>query len=412
MIPLGLKERSEVFENVRKAVAKKIFAPGFDPAAWASMVEARREQILRAVTVEEFEREVRDLLAQLKISHITFFHSSLLNIPPQYAIGATFQREQVNGAAHWMFQDVHEGNPPNQAGIQPGDLLLEIEGSPVAPPESPAFRMGGFCEVGIEKLSGEHAAIKLGVPLPKSKWHPIARPRLVSWSKPQPGIGLLKVTGFPGQVGIDVAREIDAAISELRDCDRLIIDLRGNPGGGAGGLRLMSYMTPGKIPVGYSITQKCAAKGFKKEKLPRFGKIPSRKIALYPLLLRYAFSDRSIVMVTEGLGPQPFHGRIVLLVNQHTASAAETIAGFAKENKLATIVGTKTPGQVLGGTGFKMGHGFVLRIPVVTFHTWSGTTLEGGGIEPDYTVGLDHADLRNGRDNQASQAMKIARAFP
>ncbi len=118
---------------------------------------------------------------------------------------------------------------------------------------------------------------------------------------------------------------------------------------------------------------------------PRFGKIPSRKIGLFPLLLRHAFSDRSIVMVTECLGPQPFHGRIVLLVNQHTASAAETITGFAKENKLATIVGTKTPGQVLGGTGFKTGHGFVLRIPVVTFHTWSGNTLEGRGVEPDFT---------------------------
>lgn len=58
-------------------------------------------------------------------------------------------------------------------------------------------------------------------------------------------------------------------------------------------------------------------------------------------------------MVTEGLGPQPFHGRIVLLVNQHTASGAEIITGFAKENKLATIVGTKTPGQVLGGTGMQ-----------------------------------------------------------
>ncbi|MGH9439690.1 MAG: S41 family peptidase, partial [Terriglobia bacterium] len=205
--------------------------------------------------------------------------------------------------------------------------MLEIEGRPVAPPEPPAFRMGGFCEVGIEKLNGERTTVKLGVPLPTSKWHPIVRPRLVSWSKPQPGIGLLKVTGFPGQVGIDVAKEIDQAISQLRGCDRLIIDLRGNPGGGAGGLRLMSYMTPEKIPVGYSLTQKRAAKGFKKEKLPRFGKIPSRKIALYPLLLRYAFSDRSIVMVTEALGPQAFHGRIVLLVNQHTASAAETITG-------------------------------------------------------------------------------------
>jgi carboxyl-terminal processing protease len=348
MIPIAIKERTEVFENVRKAVAKKIFAPGFDPNGWARLSEARRERILAGDTVEEFEGEVRALLAELKISHITFFHRSLLKIPPQYAIGATFQREQVNSVAHWMFQDVHEGSPPHMAGVQPGDLLLEIEGSPVSPPEPPAFRMGGFCEVAIERLNGERTSVKLGVPLPTSKWHPIVRPRLVSWSKPQPGIGLLKVTGFPGQVGIDVAKEIDHAISELRDCDRLIIYLRGNPGGGAGGLRLMSYMTPGKIPVGYSITQSRAAKGFKKEKLPRFGKIPSRKIGLFPLLLRHAFSDRSIVIVTEGLGPQPFHGRVVLLVNEHTASAAETITGFAKENKLETIVGTRTPGQVLG----------------------------------------------------------------
>jgi carboxyl-terminal processing protease len=269
--------------------------------------------------------------------------------------------------------------------------------------------MGGFCEVGIEKLNGERTAVRLGVPLPKSKWHPIVRPRLISWSKPEPGIGLLKVTGFPGQVGIDVAKEIDHAISELRDCDRLIIDLRGNPGGGAGGLRLMSYMTPGKVPVGYSVTQKRAAKGFKKEKLPRFGKIPSRKIGLFPLLLRHAFIDRSLVMVTEGLGPQPFHGRIILLVNQHTASAAETIAGFAKENKLATIVGTKTPGQVLGGTGFKMGHGFVLRMPVVTFHTWGGNTLEGNGVEPDHVVEFARDRLRNGLDPQIEQACRIAR---
>lgn len=170
----------------------------------------------------------------------------------------------------------------------------------------------------------------------------------------------------------------------------------------------MSYMTPGKIPVGYSITQKRAAKGFKKEKLPRFGRIPSRKIALCPLLLRYAFSDRSIVMVTEGLGPQSFHGRIVLLVNRHTASAAETITGFAKENRLATIVGTKTPGQVLGGTGFKMGHGFVLRLPVVTFHTWNGNTLEGKGVEPDFKVELSRPRLKETKDNQLEMALEVA----
>ena len=57
----------------------------------------------------------------------------------------------------------------------------------------------------------------------------------------------------------------------------------------------------------------------------------SRKSALLGLALRFAFRDRSIAIFTEGLGPQKFHGRAVLLVNQHRASAAEMIAGFVKE---------------------------------------------------------------------------------
>ena len=170
----------------------------------------------------------------------------------------------------------------------------------------------------------------------------------------------------------------------------------------------MGYMTPNKLPVGYSLSRKRAERGYNKEKLKRFDRIPSRKMELYGLMFRFAFSDKSIVMVTEGLGPQPFHGRIVLLVNQHTASMAETITGFARENKLATIVGTKTAGQVLGGTGFKVGHEFVLRIPVMTFYTWNGDCLEGKGVEPDYKVELSRDALKQGKDAQLQKAIEVA----
>jgi carboxyl-terminal processing protease len=408
MIPIGLKERTEVFNKVDDLTAKRLFAPSFDKNKWAQLVNSRRERILARETVEEFERAVRELLGELKISHVVFFHRSLQRIAPNYAIGATFQPCQVKSTARWMFQDVHDGSPPASADIRPGDLLLEIDGQPIAPPEMPTFRMGGLCEITIEKLGGEQTAVRLGVPLPKSQWHPINRPRLVSWSKPAPRIGYLKAAGFPGQVGMDVAREIDHAISELRDCDRLIVDLRGNPGGGAGGLRLMGYLTPDKLPVGYSLSRKRAEKGYSKEKLKRFDRIPARKSELYSLMFRFAFSDKSIAMVTEGLGPQPFHGKIVLLVNQHTASAAETVTRFARENKLATIVGTKTAGQVLGGTGFKVGHEFVLRIPVMTFYTWNGNCLEGKGVEPDYRVELSRDILKQGRDPQLEKAVEVA----
>ena len=77
----------------------------------------------------------------------------------------------------------------------------------------------------------------------------------------------------------------------------------------------MSYLTPGKKEVGYSLTRARKEKGYAREKLPRFGRIPSHKATLFWLALRYGFIDKSILVVTEGLGPQKFHGRVVILVN-------------------------------------------------------------------------------------------------
>src|SRR3954464_6194140 len=58
-------------------------------------------------------------------------------------------------------------------------------------------------------------------------------------SKIADGVGWLKVTKFPGAVGIDIAKQIDHAIQELEGCNRLVIDLRGNAGGGLAFLRVM-----------------------------------------------------------------------------------------------------------------------------------------------------------------------------
>jgi hypothetical protein len=64
---------------------------------------------------------------------------------------------------------------------------------------------------------------------------------------------------------------------KFQDVHEVIVDLRGNTGGGIGGLRLMSYLTPGKREVGYSLTRKRKEKGYCREELPRFGRIASRK---------------------------------------------------------------------------------------------------------------------------------------
>jgi C-terminal processing protease CtpA/Prc len=66
-------------------------------------------------------------------------------------------------------------------------------------------------------------------------------------------------------------------------------------------------------------------------------------------------AKKPVVLENEGLGSQPFHGRIALLVDRHTASAAEMIVAFARENGLATIIGEKTAGRLLSATSVKVG---------------------------------------------------------
>jgi len=136
--------------------------------------------------------------------------------------------------------------------------------------------------------------------------------------------------------------------------------------------------------VGYSLTRKRRERGCRREELTRFGPIPSHKVTLLWLAARYALVEKSILVVTEGLGQRRFHGRIVSLVNEHTASAGDMVSAFAEENSLATIVGTKTPGGLLRGSACNVGHGYILGLPGAAYITWQGRMLQNNGIVPKF----------------------------
>jgi C-terminal processing protease CtpA/Prc len=321
------------------------------------------------------------------------------------------QRVDANGSERWMFQDVHQGGPAYSAGIRPGDLLLGNGERDIRPPDDLTFSVGESASLLIEKLHGGQQTLTVQLPVPKSKTHPVTAPKAVHSERLSDEIGLLKVAMFPGVIGIDVAKDIDRAIGSLDGCNRLIVDLRGNTGGGIGGLRLMSYLTPGKLEVGYSLTRKRRERGYRREELTRFGRIPSHKATLIWLAARYALVEKSILVVTEGLGQQRFHGRVVLIVNEHTASAGEMVSAFAEENNLATIVGTKTPGRLLSGSAYKVGHGYILGLPVAAYLTWQGRMLENNGIAPKFSIELSREALKQGRDTQLGTAIDVAKAL-
>ena len=406
---LATETRGKIHARVCELVDKKHFDPHWNGVNWTELAANRKAEILRAGSDEQFEKQMQDLLNALKTSHTGFRHSRSPNVPARLAISATFMRCTLDGEERWMFQDVHEGGPAYVAGLRPGDILLQIGDQELRPPAPPIFPVGTDSQIVFRNRKGDSVNLTLHVQSPRSKNRPIIVPKSVLCSQLPDGIGWIKVTMFPGAVGIDVAHALDKAFDHVRDCDRLIVDLRGNTGGGIGGLRLMSYLTPGKKEVGYSLTRSRKQKGYDKEKLPRFGRIPSRKPTLLWLALRYGFIDKSILVVTEGLGSCRFHGRIVILVNEHTSSAGEMVAAFAEENGLATVVGTKTPGRLLSGRTFRVGSGYILGLPVAAYLTWQGTIIEGKGVTPQIPVELSPDRLIAGEDMQMQEALNLVK---
>lgn len=408
---LTSKAKHEVFEGVLSALTKKFYKPELLENGWHEAVAIHRATIEGSPTLEEFEQAVTALLQELKTSHVGFFHESARRASSRAALSATYLADETPFGSRWIFQDVHDGGAAALAGIQPGDILLRVDDKDIIPPQHPVFPMRATSKLNIVASDDSERTVTVNVSKPKGKKLHFVEPTLVQSKIVGDGIGYLKVAMFPGMIGVDVANEMSKAVAGLGKIKGLIIDLRGNTGGGAGALRLMSLLTPEKIPVGFSPGKRWVGRDLDKEKVafPRFGRIPSSKKALWLLALRYLpslITKSPIVLESEGYGPHSYQGNVVLLVDRHTASAAEMVAIFAKENRLATIIGEKTAGRLLSATSVKVGHGFRLALPTGAYYTWNDTALEGNPIEPDVVSEFDWRERRRGSDRQLDTALK------
>lgn len=408
---LSRSQRADIFDKTAQKISKHYFDPVFNGTNWPERAAEERSRIIAIEQPEPFELAMHDLVRSLRTSHTGFFHQSVRRVPARLAIGASFRRVETPDGAGWAVQDVHEGGPAHSAGLRPLDVLRKINSVPVVPPEQPMFPMGTKPRLLVERDSGI-LNLDVTIPPPRSREQPYSEPKAVSWSVLDGSVGYLKVSIFPGLIGLDVSREIDSAVKELAGCDRLILDLRGHLGGGLGVIRLMSHLTPDKIPIGYTVSRRKAEAGYRKEDLPKLDRLPTDKpnwIAVASLALKFGGRDPSVVFVSEGLGSQKWHGRVVILVNEHTVSAGEMVSAFAQENALAKIVGTETAGRLIPGSGFKVGHGYMVIMPKAAYLTWSGQRFEGTGILPDVEVPWSPDAYIAGDDNQLNAALGAVR---
>jgi carboxyl-terminal processing protease len=391
--------------QIQQLVQERFYNPKFRGRDWDAIVEQHRESLLESDSLDAFEIGANKMLKQLGSGALGLLRETS-KISSRNAIAASFRamKTPLDGN-RWVFQDVAPGGPADRARIKPGDTLLRIGEDEFAPPIKPAFAMGTEASVVIRLgASPQPHTVSISIPKAKHRDNPAAEPHAVVASV-QDDVGILKVSLFPGKLGIDFACDVTNAIeNELKGVEGLVIDLRGNPGGGIGGLRLMSYLTPDRLPIGYSLDRKLAETGYDKERLPRFNRLPKSKCEIPLLALRFA-RKKSVVLETEGLGPQRFHGKVAILVNEHTTCAAEMVALFAQERGLATIVGMPTPGRLVSHRGFKISHGFTLVIPTGAYSSWMGTRLDGNGVTPDVVADWTYESVQQDQDTQLEIAL-------
>jgi len=158
--------------------------------------------------------------------------------------------------------------------------------------------------------------------------------------------------------------------------NKLILDLRGNPGG-----YLSSAVNIGSwfIDEGDVILSESSGKEDAKSKIYR------------------------------SHGPRLFNDKLsfIVLVDGGSASASEILAGALREHGIAKLVGEKTYGKGSVQELVKITDDTSLKVTVANWFTPNGVSISLNGLEPDIKVPFTIKDIENKRDPQMDKAVEI-----
>lgn len=156
---------------------------------------------------------------------------------------------------------------------------------------------------------------------------------------------------------------------------KLILDLRGNPGGY---LDAAVSMASWFLPVGNVVVTE-----------------------------EFKGNAENIYHRSRGhniVGPEY---KIVILVDGGSASASEILAGALREYDRATLIGTKTFGKGSVQEYLKVTPETSLKVTVARWLTPKGVSISEGGLTPDIEVPMTAKDVEIGRDPQLEKAKEI-----
>lgn len=185
-------------------------------------------------------------------------------------------------------------------------------------------------------------------------------------------IGYINVSIF----GEKTYSQFKNALTELEDknMNSLIIDLRGNSGG---------YLTTVSSMLDLFIER---------------GKVI------------YKMETNSGIKEYRSKGDKGRNYKIVVLIDENSASASEIMSAALKEQYGATLVGKKTYGKGTVQVTEDLSNGTMIKYTVEKWLTPSGNNIDKVGISPDYEVGLSeeyYKNPTNNNDNQLQKALEL-----
>ena len=260
--------------------------------------------------------------------------------------------------------------PADRAGLLAGDKITAIDGESTS---------GISIEEAVSKIRGRRGT-KVVLTISRKKDgkeevsdFKITREKIkvptVKWEVKDSKIGYIQLFSF-NQIAKD---EFDKALDELKKQgadNKLILDLRNNPGGLLDlAIDISSYfLEPGQVVV-----------------IEDFGNGQKDEL-----------KTRS--------NNQLKNAKIVILINKGSASASEIVAGALHDNRGVKLIGEKTFGKGSVQQVEKLRFRTALKVTVAKWLTPKGTEINGKGIEPDIAV-QPNEDLK--KDPAMDKAIEV-----
>lgn len=261
-----------------------------------------------------------------------------------------------------------EDSPAGREGIAAGDKILEVDGTSTE---------GMTLDEAVGRIRGEPGSQVALLVLHEDEETPveivITREMIqldsVTWEMLSDGIAHIRIIQFTNRT----AAEIVTALQELMDGDvaGIILDLRNNQGG--------------VLSAAVTVASQFLEEG----------------IVLYAIDNE---DERDTWDVQAGgLATTP---PLAVLVNAHSASASEVVAGALQDHQRGRLIGTTTYGKGSVNHVRQLSDGSAIYITIERWYTPNGRQIEEHGITPDEEVERTAEDVREGRDLQLERAIE------